>query len=173
MTRTADADFERFVQAQSTRLLRFAEVLCGDRHTAEDLVQQALMRSYPKWHRLDGDPLRYVRRVLVNRFLTASRRHWTNEVPSDPVDNHWDHREVADFSAEVQTREAVLAALAGLTVKERAVVALRYSQDLSEAETAELLGMAAGTVKSTASRALAKLRLAPDLIETTTVGGRA
>jgi RNA polymerase sigma-70 factor (sigma-E family) len=172
MTRTADADFEHFVRAQSTRLLRFAEMLCGDRHTAEDLVQQALMRSYPKWHRLDGDPLRYVRRVLVNRFLSASRRHWSNEVPSDPVDNDWDHREVADFSAEVQTREAVLAALAGLTVKERAVVALRYSQDLSEAETAELLGMAAGTVKSTASRALAKLRLAPDLIDTT-VGGRA
>jgi RNA polymerase sigma-70 factor (sigma-E family) len=172
MTRTADADFEQFVQAQSTRLLRFAEMLCGDRHTAEDLVQQALMRSYPKWHRLDGDPISYVRRVLVNRFLSASRRHWSNEVPSDPVDNDWDHREVADFAAEVQTREAVLAALAGLTVKERAVVALRYSQDLSEAETAELLGMAHGTVKSTASRALAKLRLAPDLIDST-VGGRA
>ena len=154
MTRTADADFERFVLAQSTPLLRFAEMLCGDRHTAEDLVQQALMRSYPKWHRLSGDPLRYVRRVLVNRFLTQARRRWNNEVPSDPV----------------QTREAVLSALAGLTVRERAVVALRYSQDLSEAETAELLGVAAGTVKSTASRALAKLRLAPDLIDTG-VGG--
>ena len=160
MTRTADADFERFVLAQSTPLLRFAEVLCGDRYTAEDLVQQALMRSYPKWHKLDGDPLRYVRRVLVNRFLSQARRRWNNEVPSDPVQNDW----------EVQTREAVLSALTGLTVRERAVVALRYSQDLSEAETAELLGMAAGTVKSTASRALAKLRLAPDLIDSR-VGG--
>ena len=96
MTRTADADFERFVLAQSTPLLRFAEMLCGDRHTAEDLVQQALMRSYPKWHRLDGDPMRYVRRVLVNRFLSQTRRRWNNEVPSDPVSNDWDQRAVAD-----------------------------------------------------------------------------
>jgi len=94
MTRTADADFERFVLAQSTPLLRFAEVLCGDRYTAEDLVQQALMRSYPKWHKLDGDPLRYVRRVVVNRFLSQARRRWNNEVPSDPVHNDWDQRAV-------------------------------------------------------------------------------
>jgi RNA polymerase sigma-70 factor (sigma-E family) len=172
MNRTADADFERFVQAQSTPLLRFAEMLCGDRHHAEDLVQQALMRCYPKWHRLDSDPLRYVRRALMNRFLSQTRRRWSNEVPSDPVDNDWDSRAVSDFAPAVQTRDAVLGALGVLTVRERAVVVLRYSQDVSEAETAELLGMAAGTVKSTASRALSKLRLSPDLMETS-VGGQA
>ena len=130
------------------------------------------MRCYPKWHRLDGDPLRYVRRALMNRFLSQSRRRWSNEVPSDPVDNDWDSRAESDFAPAVQTREAVLGALGGLTVRERAVVVLRYSQDVSEAETAELLGMAAGTVKSTASRALSKLRLSPDLMETS-VGGQA
>src|SRR6476620_1956773 len=137
MTRTADADFERFVVAQSTPLLHFAEMLCADRHTAEDLVQQALMRSYPKWHKLTGDPLRYVRRVLVNRFLSQARRHWNNEVPSDPVQNDWDQRAVADFAGAVQTREAVLSALDGLTVRERAVFALRYSLDLNDTATTE------------------------------------
>jgi RNA polymerase sigma-70 factor (sigma-E family) len=171
MTRAGDADFELFVKAQSTHLLRFAEMLCGDRHHAEDLVQQALMRCYPKWHRLGDDPLRYVRRAVVNRFLSQARRRWSNELPSDPVENDWDQRAVSDFAPAVQTRETVLAALGALTVKERAVVVLRYSQDLSEAETATLLGMAAGTVKSTAARALAKLRLSPDLIESS-VGGQ-
>jgi RNA polymerase sigma-70 factor (sigma-E family) len=172
MSRASDADFEQFVQSQSTRLLRFAEMLCGDRHQAEDLVQQALMRCYPRWHRLDTDPLRYVRRTLVNRFLSQARRRWLGEVPSDPTDAGWDDRTVPDFAPRVQNREVVLAALARLTAKERAVVVLRYTQDLSEAETADLLGIAAGTVKSTASRALAKLRLSPDLIDST-VGGRA
>lgn len=172
MSRATDADFEQFVQGQSTRLLRFAEMLCGDRHQAEDLVQQALMRCYPRWHRLDTDPLRYVRRTLVNRFLSQTRRRWRGEVPSDPADARWDDRTVPDFAPQVHNREAVLAALARLTAKERAVVVLRYTQDLSEAETADLLGIAAGTVKSTASRALAKLRLSPDLIDAT-VGGQA
>ena len=88
------------------------------------------------------------------------------------MDNDWDSRAESDFAPAVQTREAVLGALGGLTVRERSVVVLRYSQDISEAETAELLGMAAGTVKSTASRALSKLRLSPDLMETS-VGGQA
>lgn len=170
MTRPTDADFELFVQGQSTRLLRFAEMLCGDRHHAEDLVQQALMRCYPRWHRLDTDPLRYVRRTLVNRFLSQSRRRWRGELPRDAVDTDWDRRAVPDFAPAVHNRAAVLAALAALTAKERAVVVLRYTQDLSEAETAELLGIARGTVKSTAARALSKLRLSPDLIDTT-VGG--
>lgn len=172
MTRAGDADFELFVQAQSTQLLRFAEMLCGDRHNAEDLVQQALMRCYPKWHKVGDDHLRYVRRAVVNRFLTQVKRRWSQELPSDPVDNDWDHRTESDFAPGVQTRESVLSALGALTAKERAVVVLRYTQDLSEQETANLLGLANGTVKSTASRALAKLRLSPDLIDTTVGGHR-
>lgn len=164
----SDADFEEFVRAHSTRLLRFAEMLCGDRHLAEDTVQYALMRCYPRWSRIDGEPLGYVRRAVVNRFLSQSRRRWTRERPSDPHETGWDSRATADFAPGVDTRAAVLAALAGLTAKERAVVVLRYSQDLSEQETADLIGVARGTVKSTTARALGKLRLSPDLIE---VGG--
>lgn len=166
----SDADFEEFVRAQSTRLLRFAELLCGDRHHAEDLVQYALMRSYPKWHRIDTDPLAYVRRAVANRFVSQRRRRWWRERPSDPVEAGWDTRSVADFAPGVDARAAVLAALRALTARERAVIVLRYSQDLSEAETASVLGIAPGTVKSTASRALGKLRLSPELIDATNGG---
>ena len=74
MRRQPDEDFTEFVQAYSTRLLRFAEMLCGDRHQAEDIVQHALMRCYPKWRRIDGEPLAYVRRAIVNRFMSQARR---------------------------------------------------------------------------------------------------
>jgi RNA polymerase sigma-70 factor (sigma-E family) len=173
MTRErTDGDFTEFVRAYSTRLLRFAEMLCGERHQAEDLVQHALMRCYPKWQRIEGDPLAYVRRAVVNRFMSQARRRWNRERVADPQQPGWDSREVADFAPGVQDREAVLAALAVLTARERAVVVLRYSQDLSEADTAAALGIATGTVKSTCARALGKLRLSPDLVDAT-VGGRA
>jgi RNA polymerase sigma-70 factor (sigma-E family) len=172
MRRQADKDFTEFVRAYSTRLLRFAEMLCGDRHQAEDIVQHALMRCYPKWHRIEGEPLGYVRRAVINRFMSQARRRWSKERPADPAGPVWAAQSVGDFAPGVQDRAAVLAALAGLTPRERTVVVLRYSQDLSEADTAALLGVARGTVKSTCARALGKLRLSPDLIETTAGGPR-
>jgi RNA polymerase sigma-70 factor (sigma-E family) len=158
------------VRAYSTRLLRFAEMLCGDRHQAEDLVQHALMRCYPKWQRIEGEPLSYVRRAVVNRFMSQVRRRMSRERPADPSGPEWTAETVRDFAPGVQDRAVVLAALAGLTARERAMVVLRYSQDLSEADTAAVLGVARGTVKSTCSRALAKLRLSPDLIDATAGG---
>jgi len=156
-----------YAELDPTALVGEALAAVAQLAAAKSLTLLALIA--PDLQSLHGD-WEKLRRVLVNRFLSQARRRWNNEVPSDPVQNDWDQRAVADFAGEVQTREAVLSALNGLTVRERAVVALRYSQDLSEAETAELLGMATGTVKSTASRALAKLRLAPDLIDSG-VGG--
>lgn len=166
-----DEDFTEFVQAYSTRLLRFAEMLCGDRHHAEDIVQHALMRCYPRWSRIEGEPLGYVRKAVVNRFMSQARRRWSREHPADPHGPAWSVP-VDDFAPGVENREAVLAALAGLTPRERTVVVLRYSQDVSEADTAALLGVAPGTVKSTCSRALGKLRLSPELIDTTVGGTR-
>jgi RNA polymerase sigma-70 factor (sigma-E family) len=168
----ADEDFTEFVRAYSTRLLRFAEMLCGDRHQAEDIVQHVLMRCYPKWQRIEGEPLGYVRRAVINRFMSQNRRRWSNERPADPSAPEWRTRTIGDFAPHVTDRAAVLAALAELTPRERTVVVLRYSQDLSEADTAALLGVARGTVKSTCARALGKLRLSPDLIDTTQGGPR-
>ena len=171
MTRQrAEADFTEFTRAYSTRLVKFAEMLCGDRHHAEDIVQHALMRCYPKWQRIDGDQLAYVRQAVVNRFMSHVRRRWSGERPTDPHQPGWDHSVVADFAPGVQDREAVLAALGVLTPRERAVVVLRYSQDLSEAETAAVLGIAVGTVKSTCARALKKLRPSSDLIDASMEG---
>ncbi len=172
MRRQTDEDFTEFVRAYSTKLLRFAEMLCGERHQAEDIVQHALMQCYPKWQRIDGEPFGYVRRAVVNRFMSQARRHWTREHPADPSAPEWSADSVGDFADAVDERAAVLAALAVLTTRERTVVVLRYSQDLSEADTAALLGIARGTVKSTCARALRKLRLAPDLIDLEVGGPR-
>ena len=171
MSGQADEDFTDFVRAYSTRLLRFAEMLCGDRHQAEDIVQHVLMRCYPKWQRIEGEPLAYLRRAVINRVMSQARRRWSNERPADPSAPELSTRAIGDFAPHVQDRAAVIAALAVLTPRERTAVVLRYSQDLSEADTAALLGVARGTVKSTCARALAKLRLSPDLIDTTTTGG--
>lgn len=172
MRRQTDEDFTEFVQAYSTRLLRFAEMLCGDRHQAEDIVQHALMQCYPRWQRIDGEPLAYVRRAVVNRFMSLARRRSSKERPADPSAPEWAAETTGDFAGGVDERAAVLAALAVLTPRERAVVVLRFSQDLSEADTAALLGVARGTVKSTCARALGKLRLSPDLIEAEAGGTR-
>lgn len=172
MSRLADEDFTEFVRAYSTRLLRFAEMLCGERHQAEDIVQHALMQCYPKWQRIDGEPMAYVRRAVVNRFMSVARRRWSRERPADPSAPEWIVEQPGDFAGDVDDRTAVLAALAALTPRERAVVVLRFSQDLSEADTAALLGIARGTVKSTCARALGKLRLSPDLIDAEAGGPR-
>jgi RNA polymerase sigma-70 factor (sigma-E family) len=156
MTRTADADFERFVVAQSNPLLRFAEMLCGDRHTAEDLVQTALAKLYLSWDKvnrresLDG----YARRILVNENNSMWRRAWkrrevsTEFVPEHPTTDEYD---------DGQARE-VWQAVQSLPPKQRSVIVLRYYEQLSEAEIAHTLGVSQGTVKSQASRALATLR---------------
>lgn len=150
--------FEVFVAARSRHLLHAAHLLTGDRHRAEDLLQTALTRAYLRWDRID-EPEGYVRRTMVNAHTDWWRRKPWRERTTDVVPDV----AVADGSAVYDERDAVLAALATLTGRQRAVVVLRYYEGLSEAEIAAALGCSAGTVKSAASRAMTKLRSHPGL----------
>ena len=151
--------FEEFVQACSPRLFRTALLLTGqDRATAEDLLQLALERAYRHWGRVcrSGDPERYVRRILAN----AANDRWRRAVrrPERPLDSRHADLVVADQADTVAERDFLIRALAGLPPRQRTVLVLRYYNDLSEAEIADVLGCSVGTVKSQASRGLARLR---------------
>lgn len=149
--------FEEYVAARRGALLRTAYLLTGHHQDAEDLVQAALLKVVPKWGRIAGDPEPYVRKVLVHENVSRwRRRRWrelhTDRLPESPVEGPG-----AD-------RVALQQALARLAPRQRAVIVLRYYEDLTESETARVLGVSAGTVKSQARDALARLRdLVPDL----------
>ncbi|WP_061292021.1 SigE family RNA polymerase sigma factor [Herbidospora cretacea] len=151
------ADFERYVGQRSARLLRMAYLLCRDWATAEDLTQTALAKAWLAWRRVGDNPDAYVYRILVNTHNTWWRRMWRREVPTDSLPDLSDPA-VVDSLDE---RDELRAALDGLPPKMRAVLVLRYFEDLSDAEIAVILGCAEGTVRSQASRALAKLRVDP------------
>jgi RNA polymerase sigma-70 factor (sigma-E family) len=161
-----DDDFTAFVLARSGRLLHFARMLCGDAGLAEDLVQTALEKAYLRWDRIEmADPFAYVRQAVVNQHLSWVRRRPWRERPSGDaaeLDLYLGQSE-ADQSGAVHRRVAMGAALATLSRRERAVVVLRYVEDLTERQTAAMLGVAVGTVKSVNARALGKLRTAPEL----------
>ncbi len=158
-----DADFTAYLQARQARLLGTAYLLTGDRHQAEDLVQTSLAKLYLAWDRVrDRESVdAYVRRIMVNENNSIWRRGWkrrefaTGDLPEgSPVHDVYDEGLGAAVWEVVQT----------LPRKARAVVVLRYYEQLSEAETAAVLGISVGTVKSQASRALATLReRAPEL----------
>ncbi|MFF5571453.1 SigE family RNA polymerase sigma factor [Streptomyces luteogriseus] len=154
--------FREFVAMRSTALLRLAVLLTGgDRHAAEDLLQIALMKAYGRWARIDQHEA-YVRQVMyrqqVNRWRLRRHRAETT-VPVLPESGTG-----ADTGADSELRIALWAALGRLSKRQRAVVVLRYFEDLPEAEVAALLGCPIGTVRSTAHRSLAKLRaLVPEL----------
>jgi RNA polymerase sigma-70 factor (sigma-E family) len=150
--------FEAFVAARSAALLRTAVLLTGDRHLAEDLVQTALARTWPRWSRLDTNPEAYVRRTLVNTYASWWRRRWNGETPTDALPDRAQPAG-ADADAAYDLRQA----LTGLPRRQRAVVVLRYFDDLTEAQVAAALGCSVGTVKSQTSKALAKLRVDPAL----------
>ncbi len=149
--------FRDFVAARSPALVRSAWLLTGDEALAQDLVQTALAKTWERWERVERQdaPEGYVRRVMVSTFLSWRRRRWHGEVAVAAVP---DRPLTADAFAEADTRRAVQSALRELPPRQRAVVVLRYFDDLTEAQTAELLGCAVGTVKSQAAKALAKLR---------------
>ena len=159
------SDFDDFVAGRSQALLRTAYLLTGDHAHAEDLLQTALAKSWFAWGRIAGPPEPYVRRVIATTYATWWRRRWRSEYPTGSVP------EVAgaDGTAGVDERDALWRALGTLPRRQRAVVVLRYYEDLSEAETAAALGISRGTVKSQASKALAALRRDDDL--TSTIGG--
>jgi RNA polymerase sigma-70 factor (sigma-E family) len=149
-------DFESYVAARRTSLRRTAYLLCGDWDRAEDVVQDALARLYVHWRRASraGSVDAYARRTVVNAFLAEGRRPWRRERPTAAIPE----TAYADPSGTTDQRAALLAALAQLGARQRAVVVLRYWDDLSVEETAAVLGTSAGTVKSQASRGLAHLR---------------
>jgi RNA polymerase sigma-70 factor (sigma-E family) len=148
----APDDFEEFVRGRHVELLRFAYLLCGDRHLAEDLVQDALERTGMAWQRVQrqDDPEGYVRRTITNRFLNRLRALRRERLTGDPPERGYVDREPPD--------RAVWDLLAKLPHRQRAVLVLRFYLDYSESQIAQVLGCSAGTVKSTTSRALAKLR---------------
>jgi RNA polymerase sigma-70 factor (sigma-E family) len=147
--------FEDFVHSRGQALQRFGFLLTGDWGLAEDLLQTALARAYPRWSRIAGDsPEAYVRKIMVNTWSSWWRRRWRGELPASTLPD----TAGPDQYAEADCRQAVTAALAGLPPRQRAVLVLRYHQDLSEQQVAALLGISAGTVKSQAARALARLR---------------
>jgi RNA polymerase sigma-70 factor (sigma-E family) len=146
-------------------LLRTAYLLAGDRHLAEDLTQTALEKAAASWARVRraDDVDAYVRRMLINTHLSRFRRRRVAEVLS--AETPEPALTSPDPAHRVAQRDQVLAALAGLPRRQRAVVVLRYWEDMTESQTAELLGCSIGTVRSQAHRALAKLRVSPLLTD--------
>ena len=155
--------FDDFVAARSTSLLRTAYLLTHDRGLAEDLLQTALAKAWFAWERIDGQPEAYVRRILVNTYATWWRRKWNGEEPTEDLPESGSAVGRPGESHRADDRADLWQALGRLPKRQRAVVVLRFYEDLSEAETAEILGCSVGTVKSQASKALAKLRLDPRL----------
>lgn len=154
----AAEDFGEFVTGNSRDLLRTAWLLTGDWALAEDLVQTALLRCWPRWSSISA-PAPYVRSALVKTFVSTRRRRWVGEQPSAMLAD----LPGVDAIGPADVRASVRTALAALSPRERAVVVLRYYTDMSEADTAAALGIAAGSVKRYASDALAKLRADPAL----------
>jgi RNA polymerase sigma-70 factor (sigma-E family) len=151
----SDEDFRDFVTSRSPALLRTAYLLVGDRALAEDLVQSALAKAYRHWGRVTaaGNPEAYVRRIMVNE-----RRSWWRRNPGREVVGAVPERSGPDEPGALVERDAVWRAVLGLPPRTRAVLVLRYWEDLSEAETATVLGCSVGTVKSQASRGLRRLQ---------------
>jgi RNA polymerase sigma-70 factor (sigma-E family) len=154
-------DFEGFVAARSAALLRTAYLLTRDHALAEDLLQTALTKAYLAWSRIDGEPEPYVRRIIVNTYSSWWRRKWNGERPTDELP------ETAAADQGLGESGDLWDALGRLPRRQRAVVVLRYFEDLTEAQTAELLGITVGTVKSQTSKAMASLRIDPSLTATT------
>jgi RNA polymerase sigma-70 factor (sigma-E family) len=162
---TARASFDSYVQQRGGALTRLAYLLVHDHHLAQDLTQETLARLHRHWTRVSSfdDPDAYVRRIMLNQLLSWRRRR------------SWSERPTADVAADVMTedcaaagadRDEMWALLETLTAQQRAVVVLRFYEDLDDKAIADLLGCSAATVRSHASKAFAKLRNAaaqPDL----------
>ena len=155
-------DFSAFATSRWPGLVRLAFGLTGDRWLAEDIAQTALTRAYVAWRRVSraDDPDAYLRRMLVNTSNRRFRRHRVAEQPGHPPETAIEGP--ADLVGE---RSALLAALRQLPPRQRAVVVLRYWEDLTDVQIAATLGCSPGTVRSQLSRALAKLRESPVLGE--------
>jgi RNA polymerase sigma-70 factor (sigma-E family) len=160
-----DADYADFVRSRTHALLRSAYLLTGDQHLAEDLVQEALARTHRAWGRLEraGNAEAYARKVMYHAQVSVWRRRrvaesFPGELPDRPGNHDGDPAEAA--AQRVTLRRALLA----LSPKQRAVIVLRYFEDHTEAEAAQLLGVTTSTVKTQCARGLERLRaMVPDL----------
>ena len=153
----AGASFDEFVAARSRALLRTAYLLTHDHALAEDLLQTALTKAWFAWKRIHGEPEPYVRKILVNTYASWWRRKWHGEQPTEDLPE--------GTVEETGEPTDLWTAMERLPRRMRAVVVLRYFEDLTEVQTAEVLGCSVGTVKSQASKALAKLRIDPALAQ--------
>lgn len=157
-----DPEFRDYVTARGRALLRTAYLLTGNLADAEDLVQAALAKTYLAWDRIEdrGALDGYVRRAMVNTHISWWRRRRVQEFPTDELPD----QAVADHAGDSDLQETLRRAIDRLPHRMRAAVVLRYYEDMTEAEVAERLGVSLGTVKSTVSRAVAKLRIDAELL---------
>lgn len=152
----ADAAFEEFVRASGDRLFRTALLICGNWHLAEDLVQTTLAKMYSTgaWHKVDV-PEAYARRALINAHISVRRKRSSREVP---VDNWAESAAGSLVGADPSTRIDLFNALGKLSKRDRAIVILRYWDDLSVNDTAAIIGCSSGAIRTRSTRALQKLR---------------
>lgn len=161
-----DREFTAFVEARTPALMRVAYTMTGDHRQAEDLVQGALAKAFVHWGRIRGDAEPYVRRIIYNDQMSVWRRLGRRREVS--LDSAPDRASAERHDQDTTLRLLLRQALQGLPPRQRAVLVLRYLEDMSVDETAAALGCRPGTVASQASRALSRLReLAPDLHEFT------
>ena len=160
-----DAEYADFVRSHTRALLRAAYLLTGDQHLAEDLVQEALARTHRAWGRLvqTEHAMAYARKVMYHAQVSAWRRRRVAEVlPGTSLERHAGHTD--DLAESAAQRIMLQRALLLLSPKQRAVIVLRYFEDHTEAEAAQLLGVSVSTVKTQSGRALERLRrLLPEL----------
>jgi RNA polymerase sigma-70 factor (sigma-E family) len=150
-------EFEEYVSARGQELVRLGFTVSGDYQRAEDLAQIALMQAFRSWRKVRkaDDPHHYVRRILINAYLSMTRRRSFSEAPTAELDPH---RTVPDHATDIVNSDDLWRALAALSARERVVLVLRYYQDLDDRTIADVLGIKPSSVRATASRALATLR---------------
>jgi RNA polymerase sigma-70 factor (sigma-E family) len=154
-----DAAFEAFVREHSASLIRTAVLVTGSKHAAEELVQDTLTLLYPRWARVAAadQPLAYVRRSLVNRFISQRRRPGALDVAVWELPDGWDG---TDLGETVAVRRTIWQLLGTLPERQRAAIVLRHFHDLPETEIAATLGCRPGSVRSLISRGLGSMRSA-------------
>jgi RNA polymerase sigma-70 factor (sigma-E family) len=156
------SDFDEFVVACSGRLLRTSYLLTRDAALAEDLLQTALAKAWSAWHRLEGAPEPYVRRIVATTYATWWRRRWRGETPTGELPEAAVPSSGAG-AGDAEARHDLWVAVGRLPRRQRAVIVLRYFDDLTETATAHAMGCSVGTVKSQTAKALAHLRVDPAL----------
>jgi RNA polymerase sigma-70 factor (sigma-E family) len=150
-------EFEEYASARGQELVRLGFTVSGDYQRAEDLAQIALMQAFRAWRKVQkaDDPHTYVRRILINSYLSMTRRRSFTEAPAAEIDSE---RTVPDPATDIVNSDDLWRALATLSARERVVLVLRYYQDMDDRTIADLLGIKPSSVRATASRALAALR---------------